>query len=418
MKWIFIFLYTSLWSTLSLSAQQKEQPIDLKYRFGESGDRKGWISVQDTDRYTRDRGYGFDLDTRPGAAPYYFSVAVPEGNYRVTVRLGDNKRATSTTIKAESRRLMLQDVSTRPGEFVTKSFMVNIKDRHISGSGQVALKPRELNKLDWDEKLTLEFDLGAAVTELRMTRRNDQITLFLAGNSTVVNQDEEPWASWGQMIPRFFKSGVTVSNHAESGLSLGSFISSKRLEKVLSILKNGDYVFVEFGHNDEKEKGPADGPYQSYSERLHLFAREVKSRGGHLVILTPTARRSFSPEGKMVNSHGDYPDAARRVALEEQVPLIDLTAMTTRLYTALGPEGSKRAFVIYPEQQLNDNTHFNPYGAYEIARIVVQAIKDQLPALAGYLYPVPAFNPSFPDAADRFSWPSSPKISLVKPDGN
>jgi lysophospholipase L1-like esterase len=220
------------------------------------------------------------------------------------------------------------------------------------------------------------------------------------------------------MIPRFFKPGVAISNHAESGLSLGSFIGSRRLAKIISIMKPGDYLFVEFGHNDEKEKGPNDGPYKSYSERLRTFAAEVKKKGGNLVIVTPTARRAFGPDGKMVNTHGDYPDAARKVAQEAGVPLIDLTVITTKLFETLGVEDSKKAFVIYPEKNLNDNTHFNTYGAYEIAKIIASQIKSQKLGLAKYLIDMPVFNAEKPDDFNSFNWPLSPKASIVKPDGN
>jgi len=401
-----------------LASLTSKGQTSFKFDFGTGKVKGPDVRVAASDAYSPAAGHGFDFGTAPGNAPFYFSVKVPEGNYKVTVKIGDQTQPTETTIKAESRRLMVDDVHTAKGKFITKTFIVNIKDRNITGGEQVKLKPRELNKLDWDDKLTLEFDLKTVIQSIDITKVNDQVTVFLAGNSTVVNQDEEPWASWGQMITRFFKPGVAIANHAESGLSLGSFIGSKRLEKVLSIMKPGDYVLVEFGHNDEKEKGPADGPYKSYTERLHLFANAVKSKGGHLIILTPTARRSFNAEGKMENSHGDYPDAARKAAQEEGVPFIDLTAISTKLYEAMGAEGSKKAFVIYPEQNLNDNTHFNPYGAYEIARIVVQGIKDNEPELAKYLVDVPLFDPAKPDSFDTFRWAPSPKVSLLKPDGN
>ncbi|WP_181306083.1 rhamnogalacturonan acetylesterase [Rufibacter sp. XAAS-G3-1] len=411
------------------------QKSSFKFDFGSGKVAKGYTGVSANNVYSEKAGYGFDPATSVKAvdrggkdalkgdfvtsdSPFYFSVDVPEGNYKVTVTLGDLKGKSTATVKAESRRLMLEDIQTKPGEFVTKTLIVNIKDRKINGTRQVSLKPRELTKLDWDNKLTLEFDLQPALAALEITKVEDQITVFLAGNSTVVNQNEEPWASWGQMIPRFFKPGVAIANHAESGLSLGSFISSNRLEKVLSVIKPGDYLFVEFGHNDEKEKGPNAGPYKSYTERLQLFAKEAKQKGAHLVILTPTARRSFNEQGQMTNSHGDYPDAARKVARQENVPLIDLTAQTTTLYEALGVEGSKNAFVIYPEQNLNDNTHFNPYGAYQIAKIVAEGIKANKLKLADYLVEMPAYDPGQPDPFKSFSWPASPQSSLVKPDGN
>ncbi|MFT2009302.1 rhamnogalacturonan acetylesterase [Pontibacter sp. 13R65] len=418
-----------------LSGAASAQHTDFKFDFGSGKTAKGYQAVPATVTYTPAVGYGFDFGTTVKAVnrkgknaltsdfvtsetPFYFSVKVPEGNYRVTLTMGDKLKKTVTTVKAESRRLMLEQVEAAPGEFATETFIVNIKDRNIDQKNQVSLKPRELTKLDWDNKLTLEFTCQTPLNGIEITKVEDQVTVYLAGNSTVVNQDEEPWASWGQMIPRFFKPGVAIANHAESGLSLGSFMSSKRLDKVLSVLQPGDFVFIEFGHNDEKEKGPEDGPYKSYSDRLHHFATAIKAKGATPVILTPTARRSFNQQGEMTNSHGDYPDAAKKVAAAENVALIDLTSLTTTLYETLGPEGSKKAFVIYPEQGLNDNTHFNPYGAYQIAKLVAQSIKDQGLGLAQYLHSTPSYTPTQPDDFEKFNWPPSPKVSMLKPDGN
>jgi len=434
MKIQFILLSAAFLSACTVQKSSTDKST-LKFDLGTERAAKGYTAVTPETIYSSERGYGFDFGTTPKAVdrggndllkgdfvssdqPFYFSVKVPEGNYKVTVTLGDSNGKTATTIKSESRRLMVENVQTESGEFRKETFIVHVKDRNIDANTQVGLKPRELTKLDWDDKLTLEFDLQTAVNAIEIEKVEDQVTVFLAGNSTVVNQDEEPWASWGQMIPRFFKPGVAISNHAESGLSLGSFIGSRRLAKILSIMKPGDYVFVEFGHNDEKEKGPNDGPYKSYSERLRTFATEVKSKGANLVIITPTARRSFGADGKMNNTHGDYPDAAKKVAQEVNVPLIDLTALTTTMFEAMGDENSKRAFVIYPEQNLNDNTHFNPYGAYEIAKIIATAIKDKNLGIAKFLVDMPSFDPAKPDSFELFNWPPSPKASMVKPDGN
>ena len=120
------------------------------------------------------------------------------------------------------------------------------------------------------------------------------------GCASFSNRYNEPWASWGQMIPVLFKPGVAIANYAESGLALSSFVGQRRLAKITSIAKPGDFVFVEFGHNDEKQKGPGDGADKSYTERLRSFAAEVKAKGCQLVILTPTARRSFGPDGKII----------------------------------------------------------------------------------------------------------------------
>jgi lysophospholipase L1-like esterase len=378
--------------------------------------------------YTDGRGYGSDFGTLGGekATPFYFSVAVPEGNYKVTVTIASRIPGHGTTVKAESRRLMLENIITKPGEFVKKSFIVNIKNRKINATDTVKLKARELTKLDWDEKLTLEFDQYAVVRSIEVERAENQITVFLAGNSTVVNQDDEPWASWGQMIPRFFGPGVAFANHAESGLTLGSFLSGKRLDKIISIIKPGDYLFIEFGHNDQKDKGPNDGAYRSYSDRLRKYVSAVKEKGGIPVILTSTTRRSFNATGKIENSLGDFPDAARKVAKEAQVALIDLNLLTTKLFDAMGEAESKKAFVHFPansypgqDKALADNTHFSTYGAYEVARCVIVGMKDcNLPLTKFLIQKNDGFDPAYPDLFQNWSWPASLRNNVVKPDGN
>src|SRR5690606_36314344 len=150
----------------------------------------------------------------------------------------------------------LIQVQVKKNKTVEKSIVINRKDALIRKGEYVRLKkPREPEKLDWDDRLTLEFQHTNNIAYIRLEQVADIPTIFLAGNSTVVNQEHEPWASWGQMIPRFLDAKIAVANHAESGLALSSFLSSKRLDKILSVAKPGDYLFIEFGHNDQKEKG-------------------------------------------------------------------------------------------------------------------------------------------------------------------
>jgi lysophospholipase L1-like esterase len=415
------------------------QAAGQAFTFGAQA-KKGYTLVDTSVRYQSAKGYGFDLNTAAqlisrsatngfvtSSQPFYFSVAVPqEGNYKVTVTLGDTQDRSLTTVKAESRRLMLHRVATQKGEIKRISFVVNIRRPEVSTGGRVSLKPREVGKLDWDDKLTLEFsDDRPCVNAIEIEKTDTPITVYLAGNSTVVDQDEEPWAAWGQMISCFFGPGVSIANHAESGLSLGSFLNSHRLDKVLSVIKPGDYLFIEFGHNDQKEKGPQDGAYQSYTERLKLFVSKAREHGALPVIVTSTARRSFDADGKSVNTLGDYPEAARQVARQENVPLIDLNRMTTAFYDALGVENSKKALVHYPantfpgqNQPLADNTHFNPYGAYELARCIIEGIKTNNLGLKKYIITMPTFDPAHPDPVEGFYWPPSPNQSTLKPDGN
>jgi lysophospholipase L1-like esterase len=271
------------------------------------------------------------------------------------------------------------------------------------------------------------------VEEIDIAKADDQITLYLCGNSTVVDQDDEPWASWGQMIPRFFKPGVAIADQAESGLTLASFKGSHRLDKVFSVCKPGDYLFVEFGHNDQKEKGPNDGAWKSYTETFKYYIEEAKKRGMIPVVVTSTSRRAFSDSGKVTNTLGDFPAAARKVALDEGVAMIDVNAMTADFYNALGKEKSTKAFVHYPpntwpgqgDKALADNTHFNPYGAYEIAKMVIEGIKKNHLGIEKYIIDSPGFDPSHPDDVDTFKLPISPPSPVmtlgggfVKPAGN
>jgi lysophospholipase L1-like esterase len=385
--------------------------------------------------YTPARGYGFHqaIEGASGGAcgsdaPFLFSVDLPEGDYDVAVTFGDGARASESTVKAESRRLMLEEVSTAPGEVVTRSFTVNVHRYRIAGGDSVRRKPREIGSYSWDDRLTLEFNgRHPAVRAISIRPADHPITVFLAGNSTVVDQAEEPWAAWGQMFPRFFQPGdVVIANYAESGETLKAFVGEKRLAKVLSVMEPGDYLFIEFAHNDQKPGPSHVDAFTSYKEYLKRFIGEARRRGANPVLVTSTQRRNFDASGKVVNTLGDYPEAMRQTAAEEHVPLVDLTRMTERFYEAMGPEASARAFVHYPANtfpgqraELKDDTHFNNYGAYEIAKMVVEGIRADDLLLARHLLPgLPRFDPSHPDPVASFDLPRSPFSSAARPAGS
>ena len=379
--------------------------------------------------YSADAGYGYDILPAPTKKtqdePFYFSVKVDDGNYRVKVELGSKKRVGETTVRAEGRRLLVHNVATKKGKFVTYEFVVNKRSPRIDDKSQVRIKDREKAYLAWDDKLTLEFNGDAPAVKSIHIERDDQCpTIYLCGNSTVVDQNNEPWASWGQMITRWFGPEVAVSNHAESGLTARTFIAAGRLDKIMTTLKKGDYVFVEFGHNDEKEKKPGDGAWYHYVYNLKIFVDKVRSKGADIVFCTPTQRRAFDTDNKTIrNTHGEFPAAMLSVAEREKVPVIDLNGMTKRFFETLGYEDSKRALVHYPKElygrELADNTHFNPYGAYEVAKCVVMGMKQlQLP-IVKYLRPDwQDFDPTQPDDWKTFKWVPSPLKDIVKPDGN
>ncbi|HVQ38985.1 MAG TPA: rhamnogalacturonan acetylesterase [Pyrinomonadaceae bacterium] len=404
-----------------------------KFDFGPGKVAPGHLQICDDQVYSPERGYGFE----PGAKiacvdrggpdpvrgdfctsdrPFFFSVALPEGNYLVTVTLGDAQGESSTTVKAELRRLALEKAETPRGRFATRSFVVNVRTPQIAGGGEVKLKDREKTTeiWNWDEKLTLEFNnTRPAIAALTIARVENIPTVFLLGDSTVCDQPREPYTSWGQMLTRFFKPGIAVANHAESGESLRSSLGARRLDKVLSVMKPGDYLFIQFGHNDEKEKGDGVGAFTTYKANLKRFVLGARQKGGNPVLVTPMQRRTFDDKGRVTNSHGDYPEAVRQVAREEKVPLIDLHAMSTSFYEALGPEKSKLAF------KDGDGTHHNNYGSYELAKCVVAGIKANRLALARYLVnDVPRFDPGRPDSLESFMLPPSPDVATVKPLGS
>ena len=368
------------------------------------------------------------LMNKVSSSPFAYSVQVPDGNYRVTVTLGNRKKAGQTVVRAESRRHFSDLVSTKKGQYETVSFVVNKHSPRIDQNASVKLKPREWSYKNWDDSLTIALCGPApAVRSIRIEPDTTATTVFLCGNSTVVDQEDEPWASWGQMITRWFDDKVVVANYAESGLSCTSFLAQLRLDKILTQMRKDDYVIVEFGHNDEKEKNAGDGAWYSYSRNLKIFVDRVRERGGHIIFCTPTARRFFNDDHKTIkNTHGDYPEAMKTVARREHVPVIDLTAMSTTLYETLGEEGSKQSLVHYPantfagqDKPLADNTHFNPYGAWQIAKMVVMGLKQMKSPLANHLrQDWQDYVPSSPDDPAQFVWYMSGSGNILKPDGN
>lgn len=363
----------------------------------------------------------YTYDTAKAQQPFELAVPVPDGNYLVTLEIGSRKRAARTFVKAESRRLAVNDLATGKGEVQTVSFLVNKRDRTIRENGQavaeVVTKPREKFKLNWDDCLNLEIAGDApAVASIRIEPAPEGVvTVFLCGDSTVVDQDIEPWASWGQMFPWFFDTSVAVANYAESGERADSFIGAGRLRKILSVLRPGDYVFVEFGHNDQKLQGPGKGGYYYFATQLKTFIDEIRAKGGRPVLVSPTHRRNFDADGRVIETHADFPEAMEWVARREGVPFLDLHRLSATFYEAMGPEASKRAFVHYKAgsfegmpADVEDNTHFNTYGAFELAKCVVAALQVSGLPLAGHIVNFAGFSPARPDAPESFRWPLSP----------
>lgn len=383
----------------------------------------GAVRVDNT--YDAAHGYGFEGDaptiaaTSAGGKPFFFSFDAPEGNYRVTVTLGGNQTS-DTTVKAELRRLMLETVAVPAGGKTTQSFVVNVRTPAMPDGSSVKLKaPREseTEARAWDSRITLEFDGAPAVREVSVEPVTVP-TIYLLGDSTVCDQSGEPYASWGQMLPRFFKPVVAVANHGESGESVSASISRGRFDKILSLIKPGDVFIVQFGHNDMKEKAKDPDAAQKYKAGLTDWATKVKARGATAVIVTPMNRHSFE-NGVVVNSLEEYPQMAREAAADSGAVLIDLNAESKVLYEALGEKPSLALFEHTPDYAKVDMTHHSPYGAYELAKIVVEGLRaNHLKVADAVVDGLPHFDPANPDSESTFKVPPSVTFAAGKPFGS
>lgn len=430
--------FAALFTAKSSSAQ-----AIYKFDFGTGKVENGYKQVTATDMYSGKSGYGFDYGTQAIAinrggdnaltsdfctniGSMFFSVKLPQGNYKITVHLGDRLGSSITTIKAESRRLMSKEVVTKPGEFKTVSFIVSVWDSIINEHQVVRLKPREIDKLDWDNKLTLEFsNARVCLDAIEIQKVEDVPTVFLMGNSTVTDQQLEPWACWGQMFPSFFEPNVAIADMAASGETLRSSFSRKRLAKVASMLKAGDYLFIEFAHNDQK-KGSGEEAYTTYNKYLKIFIDSARAHQAIPVLVTSTCRHDFDKNGKVKNTLGEFPAAMRYEAKKDNVTLIDLNKMTETLYNTYGEEKSKALFVQFPagtfpgqNVTLADNTHFNDFGAYELAKCMVEGVRNSNLALKNSIKKeVSIFSPSRPDNIENWDLPFTPMFTSIKPYGN
>lgn len=220
-------------------------------------------------------------------------------------------------------------------------------------------------------------------------------TLYLIGDSTMAayGPDRPTWG-WGMAVEALLRPPATVQNHAASGRSTKSFIAEGRWEKVLAGLQAGDFVIVQFAHNDEKKEDPKryTDPATSFRDNLRRFIRETRARGATPLLATPVSRRKFDPQGKLTPTHGAYPDAVRAVAAEEKVALLDLEKATTQWLQKTGDEPSKKFFVWlapgahpkFPEGS-RDDTHFVEAGARAVAALAAGEIRAQQLPLAQWL---------------------------------
>ncbi|AIQ49163.1 GDSL family lipase [Paenibacillus sp. FSL R7-0273] len=356
--------------------------MSLRFDFGPAGAAaEGFTKVSAADSYDAAKGYGFtDVSqvtehvrgeqqlTGDFVIPFNtaFLADVEDGNYIVSILTGDEAAPSCTSLKTNGERLILNSYRTVAGQVSREMFGVNVR------GGQ----------------LKLRFGgVAPRINALEITKTSEQITVYLAGDSTVTDVGDEkgfPFSGWGQMLQYFFKHDVTVANHAVGGRSSKSFIGENRLQPILDEIKEGDYLFIQFGHNDQKsDEARHTDPLTTYPEHLRQYIDGARAKQAIPVLVTSVHRRYFDAAGKLTDTHGAYLEAVRKLAEEEEVPLIDLAEKSRRLFEEAGPEATKSIFLWgAPGEWMNhpggtvDNTHFQERGSLRIAELVVQGIRE------------------------------------------
>lgn len=361
---------------------------NYRFAFDKKTTGEGWISLDADSAFSWQAGYGFSVppafsryedlrDSWPGdyfvpMAPS-FLVNVPKGNYTVAVTFTGLEKRAALTVKAGMGRIALDRIPATPGETVKESFALHVED------GQL--------KLAWKGEVQ--------VNTVEITHAPLLPTLFLAGDSTVTDQPSAgyPYTGWGQAIGTFLNDSVAVDNHARSGRSSKSFITEDRLNRVWKLIKPGDYLAIQFAHNDEKDNEGGTLAYSTYKEYLSQYIAGARERGAVPVLVSAMQRRFFEEDGTVRDTHGDYIPAMEELARELDVPCVNLAAKSKALLEKLGPEASKELFMWTAPGEYaglpdgtEDNTHFSEKGAIAIAALVAEGIRElAIPGLASSL---------------------------------
>ncbi|HHV32894.1 MAG TPA: rhamnogalacturonan acetylesterase [Clostridiales bacterium] len=417
--------------------QSAEQCFSAKFVFPPEVPSQGDIPVDGDCLYLAEAGYGFVTDAksalgenggipeinngfvpaehRKGVLPRYFRVRVPHsGNYTVSVTIACE--ASEDVVLFSERRRFVWKEKAEKGAVLTHTFTANVCP--VIPTGKKEPYP--------DEAVDLTL-IGEHATFRRITveETHSAVTIFLAGDSTVTDQQAdspylptESYCGWGQALPLFFRSGATVSNHAHSGFTTEDFLQGGHWEIIKQAMHPGDYVFIQFGHNDEKI--PHLAAFSGYRRNLERLIDETKENGGIPVLVTSVSRNLWNaPDGGFNDLLEDWAQACRVIAREKKIALIDLHEKTKRFFYSLGrthgSEYCRKYF--YP----GDFTHFNDIGGALIASFVAEEMKKVCPPeLSKYLMELPACGeewkqdpvPEFPAEFDDLA--ESPEQEAVR----
>ena len=223
----------------------------------------------------------------------------------------------------------------------------------------------------------------------------EPVTVFIAGDSTAANKAENkrPETGWGEQLQkRFDEKHVRIDNRAANGRSTKTFIAEGRWQALLDSVKAGDYVLIQFGHNDQPKEKKSHTPPEDFRKNLERFVSEVRAKKATPVLLTPVMRRRFDDKGVFYDTHADYPDIVRGVAAERKVALVDMHRMSEKVLVQYGPEESRKLFLQLKEGEspnypkgVEDNTHFSPLGADIMAGLAVEGFREQKLGLVKFL---------------------------------
>ncbi|WP_077623533.1 fibronectin type III domain-containing protein [Sediminibacillus massiliensis] len=385
-------------SPINVSAAEDSTNVEKLFDFGneDSAVAEGYLQVTPATSYTEEQGYGFSnlenvtAESRDGedalkrdfvsySEDTVFQVDLPNGDYRVQVTVGDQEDTTDFGVKAESIQ-KVQNTSLKAGEVTDRDFEIALIDGQLS-----------IELTGTDPKIN-----AISIIKLPERSASDHPTVYTASDSTAQTYDPywKPQAGWGQMLDRFFESEVTIENHAIGGRSSKTFYTEGRLDTILREIKPDDYLLIQFGHNDSTASVPDRyTPVEDYKEYLKTYVTGVRQRGAIPILITPVGRRDFNPDTGQFNvSFPEYIQGMEEVAEELDVLLVDLSTLSREYYNEIGPEGTLSVFMhidpgvyeAYPDGRADD-THFQEYGAIQIARLLSGGIKELDTPLANYV---------------------------------
>ncbi|WP_100405539.1 OmpL47-type beta-barrel domain-containing protein [Bacillus solitudinis] len=413
----FAILLTTLLTATSFqftagSAFAQDEPLEKRFDFGTSNSlvADGYVKVTEESTYNAEQGFGFKdtanvlSSNREGTdelqsdfvsfSDTAFSIDLPNGDYAVSVVSGDAAETTQVGVKAEAIQ-KIQNTSLNTGQFTDKDFEIALIDGQLTI--ELTGNQPKINAL--------------TITELPARTSAEHPTVYVASDSTAQTYDPywNPQAGWGQMLPRYFDTDVTIQNHAIGGRSSKTFYTEGRLDTILREIKPNDYLLIQFGHNDATISVPERyTPVEDFKVYMETYVSGIRQRGGIPVLVTPVGRRSFNPETEKFNvSFPGYKQAMEEVAAEQDVLLVDLSTLSREYYDEIGPEGTRSVFLhvdagVYPAfpEGRTDDTHFQEYGATQIARLLSGGIAELDTPLADYVVEIapPESAPSPPTA--------------------